>query len=108
MSRRSLLLCDASRLCADENEYWLARVSNVMGIIVAVPVLFSLVLILSLTHRYLLLVLPSLVDIRDVDDQWVRMHAKAGDFVEFPKGIEHRFSVDDTGYIQGRWCVCAR
>ena len=52
--------------------------------------------------------LPSLVDIRDVNDQWVRMHAKAGDFVEFPKGIEHRFSVDDKEYIQGRQCVCAR
>ena len=61
----------------------------------------------SPSHRYFLLAWPSLVDIRDVNDQWVRMHAKAGDFVEFPKGIEHRFSVDETGYIQGRWCVRA-
>jgi len=28
------------------------------------------------------------------------MHAKRGDFVEFPSGIEHRFSVDEELYIQ--------
>jgi len=39
-------------------------------------------------------------DIRDVNDEWVRMHARAGDFVEFPSGIEHRFAVDDNRYIQ--------
>jgi len=39
-------------------------------------------------------------DIRDVNDEWVRMHAKRGDFVEFPSGIEHRFSVDEELYIQ--------
>jgi len=39
-------------------------------------------------------------DIRDVNDEWVRMHARAGDLVEFPTGIEHRFSVDDDEYIQ--------
>lgn len=39
-------------------------------------------------------------DIRDVNDEWVRMHAKAGAFVEFPSGIDHRFAVDDTLYIQ--------
>jgi len=26
-------------------------------------------------------------DLRDVDDTWVRMHAKAGDFMEWPAGI---------------------
>ena len=83
-----------------------------VAIFVLVMVLFCFVclfeVLLSVSHRYVLLVLPSLVDIRDVNDQWVRMHAKAGDFVEFPKGIEHRFSVDDKGYIQGRQCVRAR
>lgn len=39
-------------------------------------------------------------DIRDVNDEWVRMHAKAGAFIIFPSGIEHRFSVDDSLYIQ--------
>jgi len=39
-------------------------------------------------------------DIRDVNDEWVRMHARAGDFVEFPSGIEHRFAVDESLYIQ--------
>jgi len=39
-------------------------------------------------------------DIRDVNDEWVRMHARAGDFLIFPSGIEHRFSVDETLYVQ--------
>uniref|UniRef100_A0A7S1BE60 acireductone dioxygenase (Fe(2+)-requiring) n=1 Tax=Corethron hystrix TaxID=216773 RepID=A0A7S1BE60_9STRA len=39
-------------------------------------------------------------DIRDVNDEWVRMHAYAGDFVEFPTGIEHRFSVDSNNFVQ--------
>jgi len=39
-------------------------------------------------------------DIRDVNDEWVRMHARAGDFLIFPSGIDHRFSVDETSYVQ--------
>mmetsp|Transcript_34435 Transcript_34435/g.63298 ORF Transcript_34435/g.63298 Transcript_34435/m.63298 type:complete len:286 (+) Transcript_34435:44-901(+) len=39
-------------------------------------------------------------DIRDLNDEWVRMHARAGDFVEFPSGIEHRFAVDESLYVQ--------
>jgi 1,2-dihydroxy-3-keto-5-methylthiopentene dioxygenase len=39
-------------------------------------------------------------DIRDVNDEWVRMHAKAGDLIVFPTGIEHRFAVDESLYIQ--------
>jgi len=39
-------------------------------------------------------------DIRDVNNEWVRMHAKTGDFVTFPSGIEHRFSVDNSSYVQ--------
>jgi len=39
-------------------------------------------------------------DIRDVNDEWVRMHAKAGDLIIFPTGIEHRFAVDESLYIQ--------
>ena len=41
-----------------------------------------------------------LADIRDVNDEWVRMHAEAGDFVVFPSGIQHRFAVDDKNYVQ--------
>jgi len=39
-------------------------------------------------------------DIRDVNDEWVRMHATAGAFIIFPSGIEHRFAVDENLYIQ--------
>jgi len=39
-------------------------------------------------------------DIRDVNDEWVRMHAKAGDLIVFPSGIDHRFAVDDSLYLQ--------
>jgi len=39
-------------------------------------------------------------DIRDVNDEWVRMAANAGDLIVFPAGIEHRFSVDQGLYIQ--------
>ena len=39
-------------------------------------------------------------DIRDVNDEWVRVHAQAGDFIVFPSGIDHRFSVDENNYIQ--------
>jgi len=39
-------------------------------------------------------------DIRDVNDEWVRVHAKSGDLMVVPAGIEHRFSVDEGLYIQ--------
>ena len=39
-------------------------------------------------------------DIRDLNDEWVRVHAGPGDFLEFPTGIEHRFSVDSDLYVQ--------
>jgi 1,2-dihydroxy-3-keto-5-methylthiopentene dioxygenase len=40
-------------------------------------------------------------DLRDVNDEWVRMYVTAGDFLEWPKGIEHRFTVtSDESYIQ--------
>mmetsp|Transcript_26020 Transcript_26020/g.38540 ORF Transcript_26020/g.38540 Transcript_26020/m.38540 type:complete len:281 (-) Transcript_26020:67-909(-) len=39
-------------------------------------------------------------DIRDVNDEWVRMKAATGAFISFPSGIEHRFAVDESLYIQ--------
>ena len=45
-------------------------------------------------------VCPTHTDIRDVNDEWVRVHAQAGDFIVFPSGIDHRFSVDENNYIQ--------
>ena len=41
-----------------------------------------------------------LPDIRDVNDEWVRMNAARGAFITFPSGIEHRFAVDESLYIQ--------
>ena len=38
-------------------------------------------------------------DLRDANDQWVRMHVKAGDFMEWPAGIYHRFVVDEGNFI---------
>lgn len=35
-----------------------------------------------------------------MNDEWVRLHGKAGDFLIFPAGIEHRFAVDNTKYVQ--------
>jgi len=40
-------------------------------------------------------------DYRDLNDEWVRMYVTAGDFLEWPTGIDHRFSVDsEDSYIQ--------
>jgi len=39
-------------------------------------------------------------DIRDLNNEWVRIHAGAGDFIIFPAGIQHRFAVDEKLYIQ--------
>ena len=38
-------------------------------------------------------------DLRDVNDNWVRMSVKAGDFMEWPSGIYHRFTVDGDNFI---------
>jgi len=39
-------------------------------------------------------------DLRDVDDSWVRIPVSAGDWFEWPAGINHRFTVDENAYIQ--------
>jgi len=36
-------------------------------------------------------------DLRDLNDEWVRMYATAGDFFEWPAGLNHRFTVDSEG-----------
>jgi len=38
-------------------------------------------------------------DIRDANDEWVRISAKAGDFMVLPAGINHRFTVDENNFI---------
>lgn len=40
-------------------------------------------------------------DLRDANDEWVRIPVSAGDWFEWPAGIDHRFTVDDTNsYVQ--------
>merc|ERR1719157_40962 len=38
-------------------------------------------------------------DIRDSNDEWVRVKVSTGDFMQFPAGLSHRFSVDESKYI---------
>ena len=38
-------------------------------------------------------------DIRDKNDDWVRIHIKKGDLMTLPEGIYHRFTVDEKDCI---------
>ncbi|KAK6188380.1 hypothetical protein SNE40_004561 [Patella caerulea] len=39
-------------------------------------------------------------EVRDIDDNWVRMHVFPGDLIDLPTGIFHRFSLDNDEYVR--------
>lgn len=80
----------------DENDYQYADIIVVTDFI---PKFWDEHLHEATTIRYMLDG-SGYFDLRDTDDNWVRIPVSAGDWFEWPSGIDHRFTVDEESYIQ--------